>query len=120
MAYRLRFSGRAVREVGEAYEWYEAQSQGLGSEYEAAVELQLRRLEQAPMLYAEILPGVRRGNCERLGCQKVWQSGSHAGTKSESTGCAIPMHSEVKMGALAALLRQAEVAPEEFMAALHN
>ena len=60
MAYRLRLSGRAVREVGEAYEWYEAQSQGLGSEYEAAFELQLRRLEQAPLLYAEVLPGVRR------------------------------------------------------------
>lgn len=60
MAYRLRLSARAVREVGEAYEWYEAQSQGLGSEYEAAFELQLRRLEQAPLLYAEVLPGVRR------------------------------------------------------------
>lgn len=60
MAYRLKFSGRAVREVGEAHEWYEAQSQGLGSEYEAALELQLRRLEQAPLLYPEILPGIRR------------------------------------------------------------
>lgn len=58
VSYRLKFSGRAVREVGEAYEWYEAQSQGLGSEYEAALELQLRRLEQAPMLYPEILPGI--------------------------------------------------------------
>ena len=60
MAYRLKFSGRAVREVGDAYEWYEAQSVGLGAEFEAALELQLRRLEQAPLLYAEILPGVRR------------------------------------------------------------
>ena len=60
MAYRLKFSSRAVREVGEAYDWYEAQSVGLGAEFEAAFELQLRRLEQAPLLYAEILPGVRR------------------------------------------------------------
>lgn len=60
MAYRLKFSDRAVREVGEAYDWYEAQSQGLGSEYEAALELQLRRLEQAPLLYPEILPSIRR------------------------------------------------------------
>lgn len=60
VAYRLKFSSRAVREVGEAYEWYEAQSQGLGSEYEAALELQLRRLEQAALLYTEILPGIRR------------------------------------------------------------
>ncbi len=60
VAYRLKFSGRAVREVGEAHEWYEAQSQGLGSEYEAALELQLRRLEQAPLLYTEVLSGIRR------------------------------------------------------------
>ena len=60
VAYRLKISSRAVREAGEAYDWYEAQSQGLGSEYEAALELQLRRLEQAPLLYAEILPGIRR------------------------------------------------------------
>ena len=42
VAYRLKLSTQAVREAGEAYEWYEAQSQGLGSEYEAALELQLR------------------------------------------------------------------------------
>ena len=60
VAYRLKFSGRAIREIGEAYEWYEAQSQGLGLEYEAALELQVRRLEQAPLLYAEILPEIRR------------------------------------------------------------
>jgi plasmid stabilization system protein ParE len=60
VAYRLKFSARAVREVGQAYEWYEAQSEGLGSEYQAALELQMRRLVQAPSTYAEILPGVRR------------------------------------------------------------
>jgi plasmid stabilization system protein ParE len=60
VAYRLKFSGRAVREVGEAYEWYEARSQGLGAEFESALELQLRRLEQALMLYPEVLPGIRR------------------------------------------------------------
>ncbi len=60
MAFRLKFSGRAVREVGEAHEWYEGQSEGLGLEYVAALELQLRRLEQAPLLYAQVVPGVRR------------------------------------------------------------
>ena len=29
MAYRLKFSGRAVREIGEAFDWYEEQSKGL-------------------------------------------------------------------------------------------
>ncbi len=60
MACRLKFSGRAVREIGEACEWYEAQSDGLGSEFEAAFKLQMKRLEQVPLLYSEIVPGVRR------------------------------------------------------------
>ena len=60
MAYRLRFSGRAVREIGEAFDWYEAQCEGLGSEFEMAFELQLKRLEQVPLLYPEVVPGVRR------------------------------------------------------------
>lgn len=60
VAYRLKFSGRAVKEIGEAYEWYELQSPGLGYEFELAFELQLKRMEQVPLLYAEVLPGVRR------------------------------------------------------------
>ena len=57
---------------------------------------------------------------ERLGFQKVRQSGSHVVMKRESKGCVIPMHGEVKVGTLAGLLRQAEVAPEEFMLALQK
>ena len=53
MAYRLKFSARALRETGEAQEWYELQSPGLGAEFMAAMELQLKRLEQAPLLYSE-------------------------------------------------------------------
>ena len=49
MAYRLKFSGRAVREIGEAFDWYEEQSQGLGSEFELAFELQLKRLRNVSM-----------------------------------------------------------------------
>jgi predicted RNA binding protein YcfA (HicA-like mRNA interferase family) len=57
---------------------------------------------------------------ERLGFQEVRQSGSHVIMKRESKGCVIPMHSEVKVGTLAGLLRQAEVAPEEFIQALRG
>jgi predicted RNA binding protein YcfA (HicA-like mRNA interferase family) len=57
---------------------------------------------------------------ERLGFQKVRQSGSHVVMKRDSKGCVVPMHDEVKIGTLAGLLRQAEVAPEEFMAALRK
>lgn len=66
MAFRLKFSSRALREVGEAQEWYELQSAGLGDEFIAAMELQLKRLEQAPMLYAEVIPNVRRALLPRF------------------------------------------------------
>ncbi len=63
MAYRLKFSGRVVREISEAFDWYEEQSKGLGSEFELAFELQLKRLVQVPLLYAEIIPGVPAHSC---------------------------------------------------------
>jgi plasmid stabilization system protein ParE len=66
MAYDLKFSARALREIGEAREWYESQSPGLGEEFIAAMELQLKRLEQAPLLYAEVIPGVRRAFLPRF------------------------------------------------------
>ncbi len=40
--------------------------------------------------------------------------------KRESKGCVVPMHAEIKVGTLAGILRQAEVTPEEFMAALRK
>ena len=66
MAFRLKFSSRALREIGEAQEWYELQNPGLGEEFLAAMELQLKRLEQAPLLYAEVIPNVRRSLLPRF------------------------------------------------------
>lgn len=66
MAFRLKFSARALREIGETQEWYESQSPGLGEEFIAAMELQLKRLEQAPLLYAEVIPSVRRALLPRF------------------------------------------------------
>jgi toxin ParE1/3/4 len=66
MAFRLKFSTRALREIGEAQEWYESQSPGLGEEFIAAMELQLKRLEQAPLLYAEVISNVRRALLPRF------------------------------------------------------
>jgi predicted RNA binding protein YcfA (HicA-like mRNA interferase family) len=57
---------------------------------------------------------------ERLGFQKVRQSGSHVIMKRESSGCVVPMHGEVKVGTLAGVLRQADVSPEEFNQALRG
>ncbi|MBK7955724.1 MAG: type II toxin-antitoxin system HicA family toxin [Candidatus Accumulibacter sp.] len=55
---------------------------------------------------------------ERLGFEKLRQSGSHVIMRRGSKGCVIPMHSEVKVGTLAGVLRQADVSPDEFIAAL--
>jgi predicted RNA binding protein YcfA (HicA-like mRNA interferase family) len=55
---------------------------------------------------------------QRLGFKKVRQSGSHVIMRRGSKGCVVPLHSELKVGTLAGLLRQAEVSPEEFIAAL--
>ena len=57
---------------------------------------------------------------ERLGFQKVRQSGSHVVMKRESKGCVVPMHGEVKIGTLAGLLRQAEVSPDAFLLVLRK
>jgi predicted RNA binding protein YcfA (HicA-like mRNA interferase family) len=62
---------------------------------------------------------VQRG-LERLGFSKVRQSGGHVVMKREAKGCVVPMHKDVKVGTLAGILRQAEVTPEEFLAALQR
>jgi predicted RNA binding protein YcfA (HicA-like mRNA interferase family) len=55
---------------------------------------------------------------QRLGFEKVRQSGSHAVVRKGAKGCVVPLHSELKIGTLAGLLRQAGVAPEDFIAKL--
>lgn len=55
---------------------------------------------------------------ERLGFEKLRQSGSHVIMRRGAKGCVVPMHSEVKVGTLAGILRQADVSPEEFIAAM--
>ncbi len=57
---------------------------------------------------------------ERLGFVKVRQSGSHVVMRREAKGCVVPMHAEVKVGTLAGVLRQADVAAEEFVNALRK
>ena len=55
---------------------------------------------------------------ERLGFEKLRQSGSHVIMRRGSKGCVIPMHSELKVGTLAGVLRQADVSREEFISVL--
>jgi len=55
---------------------------------------------------------------ERLGFTKIRQSGSHVIMRRGTKGCVVPMHHEIKVGTLAGVLRQADVAPDDFIAAL--
>ena len=55
---------------------------------------------------------------ERLGFVLLRQSGSHAVLRRGTKGCVVPLHDELKIGTLAGVLRQAEVSPDEFIAAL--
>ena len=55
---------------------------------------------------------------ERLGFVRVRQSGSHVMMRRGPKGCVVPLHSEVKVGTLAGILRQAEVSPEDFIDAV--
>jgi predicted RNA binding protein YcfA (HicA-like mRNA interferase family) len=55
---------------------------------------------------------------ERLGFERLRQSGNHVVMGRNGKGCVAPMHREVKVGTLAGLLRQAGVSPDEFMKAL--
>ena len=51
---------------------------------------------------------------ERLGFARVRQSGSHVIMRRGPKGCVVPMHSEVKVGTLAGILRQADISLDEF------
>ncbi len=59
MAYRLKFSARALREKSGTN--YRAPASVLN-----LLELQLKQLEQAPLLYSEIIPNVRRALLPRF------------------------------------------------------
>lgn len=55
---------------------------------------------------------------ERLGFERARQSGSHVIMRRGPKGCVVPLHAEVKIGTLAGVLRQADVSPDEFIAAM--
>ena len=68
------------------------------------------------------LPRISGKECiralEKLGFHQIRQKGSHVVMRKEFSGCVIPLHKEIKVGTLAGILKQASVAPEEFIAKL--
>jgi predicted RNA binding protein YcfA (HicA-like mRNA interferase family) len=59
---------------------------------------------------------------ERLGFEQVRQTGSHVVMKKTTVdgeiGCVVPVHSELKLGTLSGILKQAQVTAEEFIESL--
>ena len=55
---------------------------------------------------------------ERLGFVVVRQRGSHVILRRGASGCVVPNHSEIKIGTLSGVLKQAGITPEEFLVAL--
>lgn len=55
---------------------------------------------------------------EHLGFFVVRQRGSHIIMRRGASGCVVPNHREIKTGTLAGVLRQANVAVEEFLSVL--
>ena len=55
---------------------------------------------------------------ERLGFEKLRQSGSHVMMRRGPKGCVVPLHDEVKVGTLAGVLRQAGISPDDFVGAM--
>lgn len=48
------------------------------------------------------------------------QRGSHIMMRRGTSGCVVPNHRELKIGTLVGLLKQAGIAPEEFIDALSS
>ena len=55
---------------------------------------------------------------ERLGFVQIRQRGSHVVMRRDHAGTVVPLHREVKQGTLNGILRQAQVSPAQFLAAL--
>jgi len=59
---------------------------------------------------------------ERLGFVQARQRGSHVvlkkSTPEGTVGCVVPLHSEVAIGTLRSILKQAHVSAEEFIQAV--
>jgi len=55
---------------------------------------------------------------QRLGFQQLRQKGSHVVMRRGDKGCVVPLHSELKVGTLAGVLRQADISVEDFIEAL--
>ena len=60
MTKRVRFRPEAVSELGEAVDWYEARSPGLGGEFLRSLDAALASVERDPFSHAIVHATARR------------------------------------------------------------
>ncbi len=66
MSYRLLIRPEAELDIQDAFEWYEAQSLGLGSEFVRAVDTCLSGIGRDPLAYPIIYKQARRALVRRF------------------------------------------------------
>jgi plasmid stabilization system protein ParE len=66
MNYFIRIRPEAERDVEEAFSWYEEQRSGLGREFVLELDTVYQKLQESPLLYAEIYRRVRRAVLRRF------------------------------------------------------
>jgi plasmid stabilization system protein ParE len=66
MNYVIRLRPIALSEMDEAYEWYESQSPGVGSEFILETEACFERIRQHPTAYAIVYDQVRHALLDRF------------------------------------------------------
>jgi plasmid stabilization system protein ParE len=66
MSLPLVFQAGVRDEIDEAYVWYEAQRQGLGEDFLAALQLVFDRIEQDPEIHAPIYHAIRHSRVKRF------------------------------------------------------
>jgi predicted RNase H-like HicB family nuclease len=94
--------------------YYEAKCPEVGTASQGRnLEEALKNLKEATELYLEEFPFKRCGNP----IMTVFEVATHAlvkEIKSEKTGCVVPLHREIKIGTLKAILEQACIPEEEY------
>lgn len=64
--YRIDIWDEAETELQEAAEWYEIRKEGLGADLLSEIDKTLDRVQDAPLRYPVIEPGVRRAIVSRF------------------------------------------------------
>jgi len=66
MAHTLKLRKLAIKDIGEAFDWYEDKRAGLGEEFLLSVEDSLDTIKRNPELFDETYPQIRKCNLRRF------------------------------------------------------